>query len=146
MKTQIITFIVFALLFSSCKNEESKKNIESPVNINLSELKLDNGSKWIANLETHDGVKNMDAIIKGFQSKTNKDYTVLGEALSKETSVIIKKCSMKGEPHDQLHVVLVPMLDEISTLKETNVVPETKQASLEKLDFLIKKYFEHFSL
>ncbi len=146
MKTRIFALIIFTLFFSSCKNGENKKSIETPINIDLSELKLDNSKKWIANLETHDGVKNMDAIIKGFQSKTDKNYTKLGEALSKETSVIIKKCSMKGEPHDQLHVVLVPMLDEISTLKETDINSKTKQGSLEKLEFLIKKYFDHFSL
>ncbi|WP_347923066.1 hypothetical protein [Pontimicrobium sp. SW4] len=146
MKTQILTFIVFAFLFSSCKNGENKRSNETLTNIDLSELRLDNGNKWIVNLETHDGLKNMDAIIKNFKSKTSKEYIVLGETLSKETSVIIKKCSMKGEPHDQLHVVLVPMLDEISTLKETNVNIEAKQVSVEKLDYLIKKYFEHFSL
>ena len=43
---------------------------------------------------------------------------LLGEALSKETSYIIKSCDMKGEPHDQLHLVLVPILEEITDLKD----------------------------
>ena len=145
MKTRLFVLIIFSLFFSTCKDEENKKNIETPINIDLSELKLDNDKKWIANLETHDGVKNMYTIIKKFQSRTDKDYIVLSDALSKETSVIIEKCSMKGEPHDQLHVVLVPMLDEISVLKETNSNSDSKKAALAKLEFLMKKYFEHFN-
>ena len=60
-----------------------------------------------------------NSIISNFKSNTTEDYFALGEALSEQTSTIIKKCSMKGEPHNQLHVVLVPMLDEISILKES---------------------------
>ena len=50
---------------------------------------------------------------------------------------------MKGEPHDQLHVVLVPMLDEISILKESKDIGE-KNKAFQKLKLLIRSYFSHF--
>lgn len=87
----------------------------------------------------------MDSIIKNFKSNSNKDYFALVEALSEQTSTIIKKCSMKGEPHNQLHVVLAPMLDEISALKESkNKV--TSQKVLQQLEGLIADYFKHFTI
>ena len=86
----------------------------------------------------------MDSILRVFRSDSTKDYVALANALSQQTSVIIKKCSMTGEPHDQLHVVLVPMLDEISKLKESepDALPEK---ALHQLEILIAAYFKHFT-
>ena len=62
----------------------------------------------------------MDSIISVFKNDQNKNYQTLSKAFSEQTSYVIKNCSITGESHNQLHVVLVPMLDEISTLKESN--------------------------
>jgi hypothetical protein len=150
MKTKFILLTVLAALFLSCKsdtkNEIPSSSEKEELNIDESiKLKLDNGQKWIANEETHIGIKNMDSIIKAFELDNNKDYLVLGKALSKQTSFVIKNCTMKGEPHDLLHVVLVPMLDEISVLKETQNNLDASKA-LENLKTLIIKYFIHFKI
>ena len=50
---------------------------------------------------------------------------------------------MTGEAHDQLHVILVPMLDEISILKESNKLEESNTA-LNELEDLIDTYYEYF--
>ena len=142
--------IVIVLFFMSCKNETHKNNsntteVEEVTADKSIKLKLDNGQKWIANEETHIGIKNMDSIIKAFKSEANKDYILLGGALSKQTSFVIKNCTMKGEPHDQLHEVLVPMLDEISILKESESKDDSENA-LGKLESLIKNYFNYFKI
>jgi hypothetical protein len=142
MKKKYILFILICLVFSNCKNETKSK--ETSVDDNL-ELILNNNEKWLVNPETHKGIKIMDSIISVFKKKKDKDYKTLGENLSKQTSYIIKNCSMKGEPHDQLHVVLVPMLDEIGTLKESNNYTKSKKA-LTQLETLIQLYFSHFKL
>ena len=150
MKTKLILLTVLAIFFLSCKNKtendisNSSKNIEEVVD-ESAKLILNNGQKWIANEETHIGIENMETIIKQFKSETKKDYTALGESLSKQTSFVIKNCNMKGEPHDQLHVVLVPMLDEISILKESKNIDDSKNA-LNKLEALINDYFTHFKV
>lgn len=140
MKTKIITLILILITFISCKNETKAEAITVVDNL---ELKLNEGQKWVANAETHKGVKIMDSMISAFKKESNKDYKILGENLSKQTSYIIKNCSMKGEPHDQLHVVLVPMLDEISILKESNNNTRSNTA-LTDLETLIEAYFHHF--
>lgn len=135
-----VLFIICILTISiGCK--KSKHEIET--NNVLKELKLDNNKPWQVNEATHIGVTKMDSLIKGFKNSKNSDYTILGEHLSKQTSYIIKNCDMKGEPHDQLHVVLVPMLDEISLLRE-NIENKSKKDALLRLEIYIEKYFEYF--
>jgi CRISPR/Cas system CSM-associated protein Csm2 small subunit len=108
-------------------------------------LKFDDGKKWIANIETHQGIQQMDSIISAFKDSKSKDYKTLGDNLSKQTSYVIKNCSMKGEPHDQLHVVLVPMLDEVSILKDHKDTT-TSKAALNQLEQLITAYFKYFEV
>ncbi|MFT5847194.1 MAG: hypothetical protein ACJARX_001912 [Psychroserpens sp.] len=149
MKNIFITVIL--LLVLSCKNEQkirtsySASQVEAVSILDTLELKLDNGKKWIANAETHQGVKLMDSIILVFEKEGKNDYVILGDDLSKQTGYIIKNCSMKGKPHDQLHVVLVPMLDEISILREQINTIESRKA-LYKLERLISAYFTHFKI
>ena len=147
MKIKILIIILIAL-FSSCKKETQKSvtNTSESEEINLLDtltLKLNNGEKWVANNETQIGIIKMDSIISSFKTKGSQDYTSLGKDLSKQTSFIIKSCNMTGEAHDQLHVVLVPMLDEISILKESTNTEENKSA-LNELQELIEGYFSHF--
>ncbi|MFK7780987.1 hypothetical protein [Psychroserpens sp.] len=148
---KINLIVCLLILFFSCKSEENKINsnqdsdIETISILDTLQLKLDQGEKWIANVETHKGVKQMDSIISAFKKENKNDYVALGTILSKQTSYIIKNCSMKGEPHDQLHVVLVPMLDEISILREPTTSIESKEA-LVRLEQLILKYFEYFKV
>lgn len=150
MRIKYLLYVVLVVLFVNCKNKTSNNSTEQSETKEISildtlELKLDNGNKWIANLETHIGVKKMDSIITDFKVKDTKDFLSLGTALSHQTSYVIKNCSMKGEPHEQLHVVLVPMLDEITILKEDHN-EAVKHKAVSTLEKLIIDYFNHFSL
>lgn len=143
--------LYFLILFFNCNSETKKtnSNLDAEVKtisiIDTLSLKLNVNEKWIANLETHQGVSKMDAIISAFKTNSKTDYKILGEDLSKQTSFIIKHCSMKGESHDQLHVVLLPMLDEISILREdTN--HEKKKLALHNLELLVSTYFKFFKV
>ena len=143
---------VYLLIFMiSCKSETKKldsnhdSSNEAISIIDTLSIKLNVDEKWIANLETEEGVLKMDSIISAFKSGNQTTYKTLGNNLSKQTSYIIKHCSMKGEPHDQLHVVLVPMLDEISILKEEEDEQKAK-AALHNLEQLIDAYFKFFKI
>ncbi|WP_034042789.1 hypothetical protein [Wocania ichthyoenteri] len=141
MKIKTLSLILILIVTLSCKNATKAEEISVADNL---ELNLNNGEKWIANLETHKGIKIMDSIISDFKKREQKDYTNLGEILSEQTSYIIKNCSMKGEPHNQLHVVLIPMLDKISTIKESNNNTKSSKTLIE-LETLIKTYFNYFN-
>lgn len=142
MKTNTLILLLLCFAFSNCKNEPKDETTTAAISLNL---KLNDGEKWIANPETHEGVLKMDAIINAFKDEQQNDYTLLGETLSKQTSYIIKNCSMEGESHDQLHVVLVPMLDAISALKESKNNAELNKI-LTELQVYIDAYFNHFKL
>lgn len=148
-----LSFLILCLLMVilSCKSEvkqvtsDQDSDVKTTSILDTLSLKLNANEKWLANAETHEGVLKMDAIISEFKRNKVMDYKGLGETLSKQTSYIIKNCSMKGEPHDQLHVVLIPMLDEISILREEDHNAKSERA-VENLEALIQAYFEHFQL
>ena len=149
-KLRILITIILVVSFSSCKkdsetNSEIKAETKELSLLDTLTLKLDNGKKWVVNNETQIGITKMDSIISAFKNEENKDYSNLGKDLSVQTGYIIRSCNMTGEAHDQLHVVLVPMLDEISTLKESENKEESKLA-LAELETLIVAYFNHFKI
>ncbi|MDN3492270.1 hypothetical protein [Winogradskyella bathintestinalis] len=142
MKT-IVTILLLVLVMS-CKTDNNKSKhtvVETEVNATTNnQLKLNNGIKWNANLETHHSMKRIASILN---RETYSNAIILSDALSKETSFIIKNCDMKGKPHDQLHIVLLPILEEISAIKEEQTEIEFNR-SIKKLQRLTDQYFSHF--
>lgn len=150
MKKAVIIIITILIVTFSCKeNPQTEKTTPEEVGgfsmVDNLPLKLNDGTKWMANLETQRGVDRMDSIITVFNASRNKDYESLGKSLSQQTAYIIKNCTMEGESHDQLHIVLVPMLDVISILKESSE-PDTSRQALNQLEGLISGYFNHFRI
>ena len=150
MNRFIITVCLLVFIMG-CKPETKEVNVikdsetEKISIIDTLSLKLNANQKWIANAETHEGVLKMDSIMSAFKTNKSTDYKTLGNSLSKQTSYIIKHCSMKGEPHDQLHVVLIPMLDEVSVLREETDEQKTTFA-FHNLEQLISAYFKFFKV
>jgi ABC-type Zn2+ transport system substrate-binding protein/surface adhesin len=138
MKPLIFTLILFA--FVSCK--ESKKQDSTEVNNLYSnswikEIKLDNGNKWQANLETNEGVLKMKNSIETMETSTLIEYYLLAEQLNVDKNDVIKYCSMKGAPHDNLHVWLLPLIAKIDALSEAKTIEEAsklKQSIEENID------------
>jgi len=150
MTPKHVIIAILTVIMMSCKTEPDKvkKIVVKPIDIEKTadvQLKLNDGEKWLANKETHEGISNMESIIKTFKNGQEKNYRRLGEDLSKQSSYVIKNCTMKGEPHEQLHVVLVPMLDEITIFKESDIDQEASIA-LKRLENLIVKYYNHFEI
>ncbi|MBU2922550.1 hypothetical protein KO504_14475 [Winogradskyella psychrotolerans] len=121
----------------SCKN-----NTTEPQAVQLEGLTLNNNEKWIANEETHIGMKRIDSILKNNTSTRGK---TLGDILSKQTSYIIKSCDMESEAHDQLHVVLVPILEEITDIKDLENASDIDK-KVTTLKRLTATYFQYFKI
>jgi len=138
MKTKLAITILLLVIAFSCKNNASKPETQTAVQ--LEGLTLNNNQKWIANEETHIGMKRIDSILKNNTSSNGK---ILGEALSKQTSYIIKSCDMTGEAHDQLHIVLVPILEKIIDIKDVEN-PSELNKKVTTLKNLTATYFEYF--
>lgn len=148
MKSKFIFLLVMSLIFLNCKKEIQKNTPSTSVTEEISlldtlSLKLNNGDKWVVNKATQIGLNKMDSIINAFKTTKENDFMALGTSLSGQTSYIIKSCDMTGEAHDQLHVILVPMLDEIYVLKDSKDLEEMKNA-VKNLEKLIGAYYKHF--
>jgi hypothetical protein len=140
MKIKLSILILLIAVIVSCKDETSKA--ETDVAIQLEGLTLNKNKKWVANKETHIGMQRIDSILKNNTSSSGK---ILGDALSKETSYIIKNCDMTGEAHDQLHIVLVPILETITDIKEIENSSEL-EGKITTLQNLTGTYFQYFKI
>jgi hypothetical protein len=106
------------------KNE--KKEIESDyLNNNwLEDIQLNNGIKWNANIETTQGVNMMLEEIKKSSPKTVQEYVSLANKLNTEKNMIVEKCTMKGESHDNLHIFLHPLIEKINHLQKVTTMKD----------------------
>ncbi|MBK5193738.1 MAG: hypothetical protein JJE07_11110 [Flavobacteriaceae bacterium] len=103
---------------------EHKEKSHGDQNNWMSQIQLDNGSKWKANIETTEGLQAMSSRIAEDESNSIKNYKQLASDLNDLKNKIIKECTMEGESHDNLHVFLVPLADKIEALGEVNSVHE----------------------
>ncbi|HUH19400.1 hypothetical protein [Albibacterium sp.] len=103
------------------------------------QVKLDNGEKWIANIETNEGIDNMLAMVKKEKSKETPDYVMLKERLDKEFNVLLEKCTMTGESHDQLHNYLLPLKAKIDKLD-----PNSSKEAIEEIENYLLTYYDYF--
>jgi hypothetical protein len=121
---RIIYLLIVALVFTSCtkKSTEQEKYVNDTDHTALdSELKLNDGERWEANIETTEGINNMLLLIDAFRKDDSADYTALKDNLTFEFTTIFKKCTMKGEAHDQLHNYLLPLKTLIDNASNENV-------------------------
>lgn len=142
--------ILLLILVIACKSEHNNTSEDTTQSIMTLEgetqqqLEFNNGKKWIANIETHIRMKHIDSILGSYKFEESKDGIILANTLSKETNLIIKSCNMTGKAHDQLHIVLLPILEEISAIKEKQNTKEMN-TSVDKLKTLTSKYFKYFT-
>lgn len=147
----LISTMVFGLFMMGCTGNQSKVDTESDVPhleteghkaglIPLGDqVKLDNGEKWIANIETNEGIENMLARVKKEESKETPDYVMLKESIDKEFNVVLEKCTMTGESHDQLHNYLLPLKAKIDKLD-----PNSSKEAIEEIENYLLTYYDYF--
>ncbi|WP_252723705.1 hypothetical protein [Winogradskyella psychrotolerans] len=140
MKRLLSNSVILIMILLSCYS--CKNNTTEPQAVQLEGLTLNNNEKWIANEETHIGMKRIDSILKNNTSTRGK---TLGDILSKQTSYIIKSCDMESEAHDQLHVVLVPILEEITDIKDLENASDIDK-KVTTLKRLTATYFQYFKI
>jgi hypothetical protein len=148
-KKLLIIGIVLIGSLSSCssekKVEEKKESEVTHVVEDIDGLALNDGKKWIANSETHEGMTQIKVILDNMDSLTLEDYNLMGDKCNEQTSFIISNCSMDGEAHNQLHHVLHPILDDIDSLMHASTIDDCK-AAVSSLENNLLDYFAHFEI
>jgi hypothetical protein len=110
----------------------------------IKEIETNDDDKWEANAETNEGVQKMQNNIKTQITNTLDAYHKLAEQLNDDKNYVIKNCTMKGAPHDNLHVWLLPLMEKIEALSESKTVEEAsklKQSIVENVN-AYSNYFE----
>ncbi|NCP45301.1 MAG: hypothetical protein COW67_10845 [Flavobacteriales bacterium CG18_big_fil_WC_8_21_14_2_50_32_9] len=108
-------------------------------------LRLNNGSKWIANPETITGINNMIAILGNpVEEERVILYVARGQQLMEEFKLLVANCTMTGEAHDQLHNYISPLKEKIELLSNCEDTTACDLTSLDILRFLndFNNYFE----
>jgi hypothetical protein len=137
----------------SCKDNQKKEediklttktDVEKISDYAEDKIKLNNGELWIANQETTEGINNMIHLVDSFNTEGDNDsYQTLVDSLNAEFSMIFKKCTMKGEAHNQLHHYLLPMKNKFTELLSTDLDErKTSVAGLKKHLSIYKAYFQ----
>lgn len=132
--TTYVIFISVALSIMSCNQAEHKTEThQEPQETKATEtseehahtdteLTLNNGELWQANPETTEGVNKMIEIVDAFSDTENIEaYSTLSEELKTEFGLIFKRCTMKGEAHNQLHNFLIPINAQFKNLDSKNL-------------------------
>ncbi len=123
--------------------EEMSVEMHSLNNAWVNEIKLDNGSKWTANLETTEGVDKMLHLVKSSDPKTVEDYHTLASKLNEEKNVVVKKCTMEGPSHDNLHIFLHPLIEKIEALGKVSTTDEGSEVTASIKENL-EEYYNYF--
>ena len=155
MKTILAFIILTASFLTACKDRAPLKDEHAINNKNEAaaphedhsgkavSVALNNGEKWPANAETSQGINNMVRIIHSIPQAPNvEDYHATKIALDQEFNTILKKCTMTGEAHDQLHNYLLPLKEIIDQLGSESIDENKKVVA--RLDQYLNEYSNYF--
>ncbi|MFD2519224.1 hypothetical protein ACFSTG_15045 [Salinimicrobium flavum] len=124
--------------------ETSEVTSEAPdMAIWKKDIQLDNGTQWHANRETTEGILKMSRMIENSSAATVEDYRRLGEELNKEKNLVIKRCTMKGPSHDNLHIYLQPLIGQIGELQQVDSADEGEEL-LDEIREHLQAYHSYF--
>lgn len=114
-------------------NEEVHATHDAPASV-----QLDNGNKWMANIETTEGIQSMTQMVDAALADP-ASASPLKENLLLEFTDILNKCTMTGESHEQLHNYLLPLKDQIENLDGSD-----KKEVLEEIKSYLSTYKNYF--
>ncbi|HET8886074.1 MAG TPA: hypothetical protein VFM70_06950 [Salinimicrobium sp.] len=144
----ILFSLVLCIASISCNfNKSDNKNINveshSENHEEDNKIELNQGEKWKANEETTNGILNMQNILATSKPETIADFQDLSTLLNEEKNLIIKKCTMKGSAHDNLHIYLMPLLEQINSLGEIKSNSEGEKI-IQEMALHLNDYFNYF--
>ena len=116
---------------------EAKIEAEDEADEALEDLTLNLGEKWKVDAGTAAGMEDVRTAVNNFDGGDSEN---LGKEIKGMLSAIIKGCTMKGEDHDQYHIVLKAMMKESKQLKKG------KSTDMIKMKRYLDAYDAHFEV
>lgn len=137
----LISLVAAASVLVACNKHSHEKESpaagESGKPVAASPTVEKGGAKWPADASTNGGIEKMQAMVKAFDPGAGVE--ALKEPLGKEFDLILERCTMQGEAHNQLHHYLVPLKARIDGLENGNGT-----GTLSDLSAYLSTYWDHF--
>lgn len=139
---QFISILFISLLtFSGCESSTNNTEIESKKenthHHSEEDIQLNNGEKWLVEPSMLLIIRKMENEVNQFDQQS---FSQLGKQLTIDIEELTSNCTMTGQAHDELHKWLLPYIDIVDHLVQTNDQKEAKAVYLQ-----IKQSFHTFN-
>ncbi len=139
---QFISILFISLLtFSGCESSTNNTEIESKKenthHHSEEDIQLNNGEKWLVEPSMLLIIRKMENEVNQFDQQS---FSQLGKKLTIDIEELTSNCTMTGQAHDELHKWLLPYIDIVDHLVQTNDQKEAKAVYLQ-----IKQSFHTFN-
>ena len=153
----LLTPLLLIVSLWACNNHKpaENKNFNNPVETDEHQpgatdekLELNNGAKWKVDLSTDSNVKEIQAILKKFDSGSDKSLPAYKKAqtdLQQGLNKMIAECKMTGPDHQALHKWLEPLMARVAKLKQASTGPDAAEA-LNAIRVQVNLYNQYFEL
>ena len=142
---RVISILLLAAFAISCGQRNENKNEHEYSGDDAGQIQLNDGAVWKANPETTKGISKMVDLMANMSDKRKEhvpSYNKTGERLQEEFNLIIEKCTMTGEAHDQLHNYLLPMKEMFEAMSSSDL--NACKVGYDKLNDHLAEYHSYF--
>jgi pyridoxal biosynthesis lyase PdxS len=137
MVRKIIATCIVILLFIQC-NTGHKYKTES---IELIEINLIDESKWEVPSAMHHAVKKIQILA---EEPAKEDCKEKSKQLNQHIDEMVKSCTMEGQGHEEVHKLLIPILDRVKII-EKNCSSEKAANAYKDISRLLELYDLYFN-
>lgn len=106
------------------------------------DLHLNDGQKWKVDKDMMSYIAYMKSDINNFEGSSAEDFQTLSTDLLINIDLLTANCTMKGEAHDQLHLWLVPYIEQVNKFVVLESLEDSKIAIVELKETF--KVFDQF--
>ena len=108
---------------SSTNNTEIASKKENTHHHSDEDIHLNNGEKWLVEPSMLSIIRKMENEVNQFD---HESFIQLGKQLTSDVEELTSNCTMTGQAHDELHKWLLPYIDLVDQLVQTNDRKEAK--------------------
>jgi hypothetical protein len=137
MKKLLILLSVMAMLWA-CNRQQHGTATDK--------LTLNNAAKWQVDTGTRGQVKNLEAILKNFNSQSDQSLMACkktAKALENSLSALVSACKMTGPAHQALHQWLEPLEDQVAILKQSSTTVDAAR-TIKNINLQMNRYTQYF--
>lgn len=140
MKTLKLALLAISIIaLNACTNADQKNNTEHNEDQHTNEdmnhqhedssevIVLNNGEKWKVDENMLVFIMGMRKDIEGFTGTKQEEYKLLADKLQINVDKLTSNCTMTGQAHDELHKWLLPYIDMVKALLDSENIEESEE-------------------